>query len=171
MMVVFFRLCVFVFLVIASNQALAGMKGYKVVFLDLTPDQQFKVLFSKYRSSFDASSVSACWEARKGDWIDMAYIKTQPIDISREKKDLIALGNAIAVRDFAKSMAAYRDDQVLAGFDGAYVVTAEKDGFSVRGISKGAGISKYFPVRPKSLKSLDLALCSAASVFDADFSL
>lgn len=146
------------------------MKGYKVVFLDLTSDQQFKMLFSKYRSSLDASSVSSCWGARKGDWIDVAYFKAQPIKISREKLDLLSKGDSVVAQDFSKSMVAYQDDQISSGFDGAYLVRAEKSGFGIRGILRDAVFSKYFPVRKNSLNSLDFALCSAASAFDAHFS-
>jgi hypothetical protein len=169
-MAAFFRSFILLFFVFSCSHALAGVKGYKVVFLDLTPDQQFKMLFSKYRSSLDASSVSSCWDARRGDWIDVAYFKTQPIKISREKLDLLSKGDVVTARDFSRSMVSYRDDQISSGFDGAYLVRADKSGFAIRGISRGAVFSKYFTVRKNSLNSLDFALCSAASVFDAHFS-
>jgi len=169
-MAVFFRSFILLFFLFSCSHVLAGVTGYKVVFLDLTSDQRFKILFSKYRSSLDASSVSSCWDDRRGDWIDVAYFKTQPIKISREKLNLLSKGDPVAAKDFSKSMVAYQDDQISSGFDGAYLVRAENNGFAIRGISRGAVFSKYFPVRKNSLNSLDFALCSAASVFDAHFS-
>lgn len=108
--------------------ASAGIKGYKVMFVDLTSNQEFKPIFIRYRASTNIQSVSECWNARKGDWIDIAYVKTRPIAISNNSIEQAVTGDDISLKNFSNLLSAYRDDEITSGFDGAYIVTQEKKG-------------------------------------------
>lgn len=160
---------VFCALLLSMSGAFAGVRGYRVVFIDLTPRQQFKPIFQKYREMTNMQSVSQCWEARKGDWIDIAYIKTQPISITPEKIKLSAAGDEVSVIEFARLLSSYRDDEITSGFDGAYIVAKEGGQYVVTGLSRDASILKAPPLRVKSIKSLDQGLCAASAAFDKSF--
>lgn len=147
----------------------AGVRGYRVVFIDLTPGQQLKPIFLKYRKITNLQSVSHCWDGRKGDWIDIAYVKTQPIIIAPQTIQLAAAGDEASIKEFARLLSAYRDDEIASGFDGAYIVAKEGGRYVVAGLSGGGSFLKAFPMRGKSIKSLDQSLCEASAAFDKTF--
>jgi len=161
---------VFLMLLLPLSSVFAGVRGYRVVFIDLTPGEQFKPIFQKYRKMINLQSVSHCWEARKGDWIDIAYIKTQPIDVALETIKLSAAGDEASVKKFARLLNSYKDDEITSGFDGAYFVAKEGGRYVVSGLSRDATFLKAPPVRVKSIKSLDQSLCAASAAFDKSFS-
>lgn len=117
-------------LLLSMSSASAGVRGYRVVFIDLTPGQQLIPIFLKYRKITNLQSVSHCWDGRKGDWIDIAYVNMQPIIISPQTIKLAAAGDEASIKKFARLLSAYRDDEIASGFDGAYFAT--KEGGTVR---------------------------------------
>lgn len=146
-----------------------GVRGYKVVFIDLTPDQEGRTTFAEYRRTHTMRSVSRCWTDRKGNWIDIAYAKTQPIDLSQMAIRRAAAGDTTHVKEFARLLRAFRDDEISAGFDGAYIVTKENGQYVVTGLAGDASMVKASPVQRLSVMSLDLRLCAAAAAFDRSF--
>ena len=160
---------IFFTLLIQLNSVFAGARGYRVVFIDLTPGQQFKPIFQKYRKITNMQSVSHCWDARKGDWIDIAYVKTQPINVAPETIRLSASGDGTSVKELARLLGSHRDDEITSGFDGAYFVTKEGGQYVVAGLSRDATFLKAPPVQVKSIKSLDRSLCAASAAFDKSF--
>jgi hypothetical protein len=150
--------------------ASAGIKGYKVMFVDLTSSQEFKSIFIKYRASTNIKSVSECWNARKGDWIDIAYAKTRPIAIFNDSIELAVTGDDVSLKNFSNLLSAYRDDEITSGFDGAYIVMQEKRGYTVIGLSRDGTIIKSLNFSKKSIKNLDRGLCAASAAFDKSFS-
>lgn len=157
-------------LLLPLGSVFAGVRGYRVVFIDLTPGQQFNPIFQKYRKMINIQSISPCWDARKGDWIDIAYVKTQPIDVAPETIKLSAVGDEASAKEFARLLNSYKDDEITSGFDGAYFVAKEGDQHVVSGLSRDATFLKAPPVRARSIKSLDKSLCAASAAFDKSFS-
>jgi len=151
------------------SRVFAGVRGYRVVFIDLTPGQQFKPIFLEYRDTTNLQSISHCWNEQKGDWIDIAYVKTQPTSITPEKIKLSAAGDEVSIKEFARLLSSYRDDEITSGFDGAYFVAKEGGQYVVTGLSRDASILKAPPLRVKSIKSLDQSLCAASAAFDKSF--
>lgn len=149
--------------------AFAGVRGHKVVFIDLTPGQQFKPIFQKYMEITSMQSVPHCWDEQKGDWIDIAYVKTQPINITPERIKLSAAGDEVSIKEFARLLSSYRDDEITSGFDSAYFFAKEGGQYVVTGLSRDASILKAPPLRVKSIKSLDQGLCEASAAFDKSF--
>lgn len=159
----------FLILLIPPTFVFAGVRGYRVVFIDVTPGQKFKALFLSYRETTSLQNLSQCWNGRKGDWIDIAYVKTQPINVAPNTLKRSASGDEASVREFAKLLSSYRDDEVATGFDGAYFVTQERGQYVVTGLSRDASFIKAPPIRVKSVKSLDQGLCVASAAFDKSF--
>ena len=151
------------------GHAFAGVKGYKVVFIDLTPSEQFKPIFMQYRKTITPQTTSRCWMARKGDWIEIAYVKKQPIDIAPESMRLAAVGDNVSIRKFSALLGQYKDDEITSGFDGAYLIEEKDDQYAVVGISRDGSFVKSLPFRSKSIKALDQGLCVAAAAFDKAF--
>lgn len=151
------------------SSALAGARGYRVVFIDLTPGQQLKPIFLKYRKITNLQSLSRCWYERKGDWIDIAYVKTQPIIIAPQTLKLAAAGDKASTKEFAHLLITYRDDEIASGFDGVYFVTKEGGQYVVTGLSRDTSLIKAPPIRVKSIKTLDQSLCKASAAFDKSF--
>lgn len=159
----------FCILLLSTSWGFAGVRGYRVVFIDLTPGQQFKPIFLKYRKTTTLQTVSRCWGGRKGDWIDIAYVKTQPISVAPETIRLSAAGDEASIKEFARLLSSYRDDEITSGFDGAYFVVKERGQYVVAGLSRDASFLKAPPVRVRSTKSLDQSLCAATAAFDKSF--
>jgi hypothetical protein len=152
-----------------SVEAFAGAKGYKVVFVDLTPGEKIKPLFVQYRKTVALGGLSSCWGERKGDWIDIAYVKSQPLNVTPASLRLAAAGDAVAVKDLSLQLRHHRDDEITDGFDGAYLVVLEGKDNVIVGVSRDGSLRKAKPFRDKSIKSLDYSLCDASSAFDAAF--
>lgn len=160
---------IFCTLLFSINWSIAGVRGYSVVFIDLTPGRQFKPIFLKYRESTNLQTVSRCWGGRKGDWIDIAYVRTQPISVDLKTIRLSAAGDETGTKEFARLLSSYRDDEITSGFDGAYFLTKERGQYVVAGLSRDASFLRASPIRVKSVKSLDQSLCAAAAAFDKSF--
>lgn len=147
----------------------AGIRGYRIVFIDLTPREQFKPIFLEYRKSTTLKTASRCWSSRKGDWIDVAYVKTQPIRITQNLLISASSGDASSVKHFSILLKKYRDDELESGFDGAFFATKEKSQNFIIGISNDGMRTKSLPFLKKSIKTLDQGLCEAADAFDNAF--
>jgi hypothetical protein len=153
-----------------SSHAVSGVRGYRVVFIDLTPSQSYKQTFLRYRETANLQQLSSCWSARKGDWIDVAYVKSQPILISREQIKSAAAGDSASIRRFSDLLRKYRDDEISSGFDGAYIVTKKKDQVVVVGLSiDGHWVQHPLP-KAQGIQTLDRAVCISAAAFDKSFS-
>ncbi len=161
-----FGLC----LLFLFNSALAGSKGYTVVFIDLTPKQLFKPLFLKYREETNFQNLSRCWQNLKGDWIDLAYVNKQPIQMSNESIKKAARQEQASVKKLATLLKQSTIDDV-SGFDGIYIVIQENDRYEMVGISNDASFQKFSSLQPESIKSLDKGLCVVSSAFDKNFNL
>lgn len=155
---------------LSASLVQAGTRGYKILFIDLTPEQSFKPIFLEYRKIMTLENISNCWSQRKGDWIDIAYIKTQPINASQKTIRLAAQGENVSKREFARLLDSYHDDQITSGFDGAYFATKEKNRYFLSGLSRDGSYLKSSSIQQASVKSLDTVLCSVTRAFDRRFS-
>lgn len=152
-----------------AGDAIAGVRGYRVVFIDLDAGQENNAAFQHYRQSVNLSRLSPCWASRKGDWIQIAYAKTQPIRMSPDAIKAAFAGDASSLRKFSRMLAAYTDDEIQSGFDGAYMV-GTVGGFSeMVGVSVDASFAKVKIADAADLRQMDRALCDASAAFDKAF--
>lgn len=154
---------------IFSGDAIAGVRGYKVVFVDLDADQESKAAFQYYRKAMTLSRLSSCWEGRKGDWIQMAYAKTQPIRMPLDAIKAAFAGDDSSLRKFSRMLAAYVDDEIPSGFDGAYLVRTVGGVTEIVGVSVDASVTKVKLGSRADLRQMDRALCDASAAFDKAF--
>jgi hypothetical protein len=113
--------------------------------------------------------LSSCWESRKGDWIKIAYVKTQPIRMPRDAIMAAIAGYASSWRKLSLMLVAYADDEVPSGLDGTYLVGTVEGVIEMAGVSVDASVAKVKIADPADLRQMDRALCDASAAFDKAF--
>ncbi|SET60677.1 hypothetical protein [Thorsellia anophelis] len=154
----------------------AGVKGYSVVFFDLSNEKKGKEVFLKtLHSSRELSSIlsKTCWENRTGDYIRRAYINEIPEGINSTELTKIISGDKIAIKKIQSILLNYRDDDILQGFDGMYIYN------EINGYAYVFGFPKYgkniitakvnLQQKEIDIKNMDLLFCNASATFDSYF--
>ncbi len=78
-------------------------------------------------------------------------------------------GDASSVRKLSRMLAAYADDEVPSGFDGAYLVGTVEGVIEMVGVSVDASVAKVKIADPADIRQMYRALCEASAAFDKAF--
>lgn len=161
--------------VVVSVPALAGVRGYDVVFVDLSAQKADPVRsgIQDYARGDAPGLAKRCWLARAGEGYEAVYFKIKPKGVSVEQVRLALRGDRAAQSKAVAAAASYKDD-VINGFDG--IVAYERQGRLAAVYGLGPGAQKIYKKTlavgadgTVPVAAIDQAMCEVAEAFDAGF--
>lgn len=160
---------VFVSLTTFIDPAIAGNRGYSVVFFDKSKAGEVKLLFKEYRKKCDLQTINPCWSKRRGEWIEVAYVDQLPAGINKKLVSEVQIKTSAAIKKLGSILINYEDDLIQSGFDGIYVAEIKNKNLLITGISSSGESLTIKENLPLTQKKLDLMLCRASQAFDSKF--
>jgi len=160
----------------ASAPAAAGVRGYNVVFVDLSAQKTDPVRsgIQQYAHAEAPGLAKRCWQARAGEGYDAVYFKIKPKGVSVGQVRSALRGDRNAQAQLMTAATSYKDD-VVDGFDG--IVAYEREGSMATIYGLGPGAEKIYKKKlavgadgSVPVAAIDQAMCDVAEAFDASFS-